>query len=62
MPHETFELRFDGCGHTRKTPLQHDEDDDKCYVCHPELRDVPVPGKCPACTSAAKFKSRGVGA
>jgi hypothetical protein len=62
MPHETFELRFDGCGHTMKTPLKHDEDDDKCYVCRPELRNVPALGKCPACISAAKFKSRGAGA
>jgi hypothetical protein len=59
MSHETFELRFEGCGHTMKVSLQHNANDEKCYVCHPELRDVPAPGKCPACLSVAKFKSRG---
>ena len=59
MSNETFELGFEGCGHTMKVSLQHSANDEKCYVCHPELRDVPAPGKCPACVSAAKFKSRG---
>jgi hypothetical protein len=59
--YETFELRFEGCGHTMKIPLQHNSDPDRCFVCHPELRDVPASGKCPACVSAATHKSRGAG-
>src|SRR5580700_2195277 len=59
MSNETFELRFEGCGHTMKVSLQHNADDEKCYVCHPELRDVPAPGKCPACVSAAKIQEQG---
>jgi hypothetical protein len=61
MAYETFDLRFEKCGHTLKMPLQHNSDHDRCFVCHPELRDVPASGKCPACISAAEHKSRGVG-
>jgi hypothetical protein len=61
MSHETFELRFEGCSHTMKIPLLHNANDDKCYVCHPELRVVPAPGKCPACISVAKHKSQAAG-
>ena len=61
MAYETFELRFEGCGHTMKIPLQHNSDPDRCFVCHPELRDVPASGKCPECVSAAAHKSRGAG-
>jgi hypothetical protein len=63
MSYETFERRFEGCSHTMRTPLQHDsdQDHDRCFVCHPELRDVPASGKCPACISAAKHKSKGAG-
>lgn len=62
MSYETFELRFEGCSHTMKVPLQHNVKDDQCFVCHPELRDVPAPGKCPACISVAKHKSQAAGA
>ena len=62
MSHETFELRFEGCNHTMKIPLHHNSDDARCFVCHPELRDVPASGKCPACISAAKHKSQSAGA
>jgi hypothetical protein len=62
MAYETFELRFDGCSHTMKIPLQHNADHDRCFLCHPELRDVPATGKCPACVSAAERESRSAGA
>jgi hypothetical protein len=64
MAYETFELRFEGCNHTMQIPLLHNQDDSRCFVCHPELRDVPAPGKCPACTSAARHdeNARGAGA
>ena len=61
MPRETFELRFESCGHTMKIPLQHNSDHDRCFVCHPELRDIPASGKFPACVSAAAHKSRAAG-
>jgi hypothetical protein len=49
MSYETFELRFEGCDHTRPIPLLHNQNDAECFVCHPELRDVPATGKCPEC-------------
>jgi hypothetical protein len=48
MAYETFELRFE-CGHTRTIPLLHNQNNAECFVCHPELRDVPASGKCPQC-------------
>jgi hypothetical protein len=54
MSNETFELRFEGCGHTMKIPLKHSANHDHCFVCHPELRDIPSPGKCPLCIMAGK--------
>jgi hypothetical protein len=64
MSYETFELRFEGCNHTMKIPLVHKDDDSRCFVCNPELRNVPTPGKCPACISAARHEknARGAGA
>jgi hypothetical protein len=58
MPYETFNLRFEGCGHTMKIPLVHNSDDDRCFVCHPELRDVPASGKCTVCISVAQRDSK----
>ena len=52
MPYETFDLRFESCGHTVKIPLHHNSDNDRCFVCRPELREVPASGKCPVCISA----------
>ena len=64
MSYEMFEIRFESCGHTLRIPLLHKEDDRRCYICHPELRDRPAPGKCPACVSAARHdrNARGAGA
>jgi hypothetical protein len=33
-------------------PLLHNQTDAECFVCHPELRDVPASGKCPECMIA----------
>jgi hypothetical protein len=52
MPYETFDLRFESCGHTVRIPLHHNSDNDRCFVCRPELREVPASGKCPICISA----------
>jgi len=49
MPIETFPLHFEGCEHVLRIPLVHNSDDSRCYLCHPELRDRPVTGKCPEC-------------
>jgi hypothetical protein len=57
MPYETFELRFAGCGHVLNVPLQHNAADAQCYVCHPELRDVPAKGACPECASTKREAS-----
>jgi hypothetical protein len=54
MSYETFELRSEGCNHTMKIPLLHNADDSLCYICHPELRDRPLPGKCQKCISAER--------
>jgi hypothetical protein len=62
MAYETFELRFECCNHTMKIPLLHNQDDNRCFVCHPELRAVPATGKCPACTSAARHEQNAKGA
>jgi hypothetical protein len=40
-----------------KIPLLHNSDDICCFICHPELRDVPASGKCPACISAGEQES-----
>ncbi len=58
MPYETFPLRFEECGHVLNAPLLHNANanHEGCFVCHPELRDVPVGGKCPECVNAAFFK------
>jgi hypothetical protein len=47
-----------------KIPLLHNQDDSRCFVCHPELRDQPMSGKCPACVSADRHhkNARGAGA
>ena len=45
MAYETFYLRFEGCSHTTRIPLQHNSGDhDRCFLCHPELREVPATG------------------
>jgi hypothetical protein len=59
MPYETFDLRFEKCEHIQKIPLQHNADDSQCYICHPELRDRPLPGKCPECMSAENVPQQG---
>jgi hypothetical protein len=56
-PYETLELRFEGCGHIMKIPLLHNPDDSKCFICHPELRDRPMSGKCPKCIGDAEGSS-----
>jgi hypothetical protein len=61
MGNQTFELRFEGCGHTRTIPLLHNQNDAQCFVCHPELRDVPTRGKCPECMSAGSDAARDYG-
>ena len=58
MAYETFELRFEGCDHTRPIPLLHNQNDAECFVCHPELREVPAAGPCPDCASAADSEKR----
>jgi hypothetical protein len=50
---ETFPLHFEGCEHVLNIPLLHNPDHSRCYLCHPELRDRPVTGKCPECISEA---------
>jgi hypothetical protein len=62
MSYETFELRFEDCNHTMKMPLLRNEDDSHCFVCHPELRDRPAHGKCPACVSADRHHKNARGA
>jgi hypothetical protein len=62
MSYETFELRFEGCKHTMKIPLLHNSDDSRCFICHPELRDKPMSGKCPACVGAARHEKNARGA
>jgi hypothetical protein len=52
MPYETFDLRFESCGYALRIPLHHNSDNDRCFVCGPELREVPASGKCPVCISA----------
>jgi hypothetical protein len=58
MPIETFPLHFEGCEHVLRIPLVHNSDDSRCYLCHPELRDRPVTGKCPECISEAARRVR----
>jgi hypothetical protein len=58
MANETFELHFEGCDHPRTIPLLHNQNDSECYACHPELRDIPVRGKCPDCVSDADTAKR----
>lgn len=62
MPYQTFELRFEGCKHTVTIPLLHNQDNSRCFICLPELRDVPATGKCPACISAARHEMKVGGA
>jgi hypothetical protein len=45
MPYQTFDLRFADCDHTLKIPLLHNQDDSRCFICHPELRDQPDVGE-----------------
>jgi hypothetical protein len=52
MPYETFELRFTDCEHVLNVPLIHSTHRVTCYVCEPEMRDVPAKGKCPKCEDA----------
>jgi hypothetical protein len=47
MTYETFELRFEGCDHTRTIPLLHNQNSTECFVCHTELCNVPAVGKSP---------------
>jgi hypothetical protein len=45
-----FDLKFQDCPHICKIPLSHGADCTlHCFVCHPEMRDKPYPGKCPSC-------------
>jgi rubrerythrin len=47
---KTIELRFIDCGHVIKIEnTLHNADHDHCFVCHPELADNPIPGRCPSC-------------
>src|ERR1700747_3337713 len=57
MPIETFPLHFEGCEHVPNIPLVHNSDHSLCYLCHPELHDRPVTGKCPECTSEAASRA-----
>src|ERR1700749_194642 len=61
QPNPLRDLRtaVSSCGHTMKIPLQHSSDHDRCFMCRPELRDVPASEKCPPCVSAAAHKSQG---
>jgi hypothetical protein len=58
MAYETFPLRFEGCGHVLDVPLQHSPNHNHCFVCQPDLRDVPAPGECPPCIVARDAKER----
>jgi hypothetical protein len=59
MPRETFDLHFQQCDHLIKIPLLHNPGDHSlCYICHPELRDRPLPGRGPKCISAEFAVSR----
>lgn len=60
MRTKTIELRFEGCGHKQRIPLFHNPDESRCFICRPELRDRPLPGKCPGCVSAAE-RAKSVG-
>jgi hypothetical protein len=45
-----FDLHFTDCPHVSKIPLGHGADcKTHCYICLPELRDRPSPGKCFEC-------------
>ena len=50
-----IELRFRDCPHIVQAPALHDPADNhsQCFVCHPELCERPLPGKCPKCTVKA---------
>jgi len=50
----SFQGTFADCGHTRAIPLQHSASDNHahCFLCHPELRNRPIPGRCPSCRAA----------
>lgn len=47
----SVELRFEDCPHIVEAPALHNplNNHAECYVCHPELCERPVPGKCPKC-------------
>ena len=50
----SFQAMFSGCGHTQPFPLEHNPNKNhtECFVCHPELRKRPLPGRCPSCAGA----------
>jgi predicted RNA binding protein YcfA (HicA-like mRNA interferase family) len=54
VPGPSFQATYSGCGHKRALPLQHNATDNHahCFVCHPELRARPIPGRCPSCLAA----------
>jgi hypothetical protein len=54
MAYETFQLRFEECEHVLNVPLIHSSHRVTRYVCQPEMRDVPMKGKCPKCMADAK--------
>jgi hypothetical protein len=50
-----IELRFRDCSHVVTLPPMHNHADNhaQCYVCHPELQQIPIRGACPTCDAAA---------
>lgn len=50
----SFQAMFSGCGHTQPFPLEQNPNKNhtECFVCHPELRKRPLPGRCPSCAGA----------
>jgi hypothetical protein len=49
-----FELKYRDCPHTSMIPLGHGANCNvHCFICQPEKREQPFPGKCPTCQAKA---------
>jgi predicted amidophosphoribosyltransferase len=50
-------LRFRDCIHVVSLDPVHNPTDNHahCYVCHPELQNIPLPGTCPECDTAGRY-------
>lgn len=60
MGNETITLRFRECIHVVTLDPMHNPTDNhaQCYVCHPELLNIPLPGKCPECDAGGYYAGR----